>query len=292
MRNFAIWYILFSFVLMAGCAEPVPDDKADKKEIYIVYTDWAECVALTCLSQYLLEDYLGYDVITRMTDIETVFADIASGRADVFTDVWVPHTHASFLEQYAGMFEDLGPNYLEARTGLVVPGYMPVESIPGLRELYTDPITGIDTSAGIMRNTMEAILAYELENELLVLSDPEMTQKLRDAILRRESIVVTGWEPHWIFHRYDLRFLDDPFGIYMEKEAIHSISRNGFSEDFPRAARLFERMVLSERQMNSLLYEVERRHDSREGVIEWVKNNEFIVNRWVRGLMPEREKIM
>ena len=195
-----------------GCG--TPDRQGEReREVYLVYTDWAESVALTTLSDVLLSDYLGYKVTTRLTGVDTVFSDIAAGRADLFVDVWVPHTHAGFMDLYSAQLENLGPNYNEARTGLVVPDYMAVESIPGLENYYSNPIAGIDTSAGIMRNTVEALRAYQLNNELLVMSDPEMSEKLGNAIRRREHIVVTGWEPHWIFHRYDLKFLEDPLNI-------------------------------------------------------------------------------
>ena len=78
----------------------------------------------------------------------------------------------------------------------------------------------------------------------------------------------------------------------MEEESIHTYARTGFREDHPNAATLFERMVLSERQINSLLYEIRGSDDPYDAVREWVRQNEFVVNQWVRGLSPEREKIM
>lgn len=50
--------------------------------------------------------------------------------------------------------------------------------------------------------------------------------------------------------------------------------------------------LVDERQMNSLLYEVQREPDPLDGVSRWIQNNKFTVNQWVRGLKPEREKIM
>lgn len=291
MKHFLL--VLVSLIILSGgCAGPVDEQKETDKTIHIVYTDWAESVALTYLSDVLLSEYLGYDVVTRLAGVDTVFRDVAAGEADLFVDAWMPETHGAFLERYEGQFEDLGPNYHMARTGLVVPDYMPVKTIPELHTFYTGPIAGIDTSAGIMRFTLEALDTYELDNELLVLSDPEMAEKLEHAIRRREHMVVTGWEPHWLMYRYDLRFLEDPLEIYMDREEIHTIGRIGFSEDHPRAAVLFERMVLRQRHMNSLLYEVQRHQDPLAGVYEWISNNEVVVNQWVRRLMPEREKIM
>ncbi len=291
MKNVFLIFISVSAWFM-GCTPAPEKEPLEERKVYMSYTDWAESVALTELSAFLLEKHLGYEVIIKLTGVDTVFQEMATGKADAFVDVWVPQTHQNFLEQYGEYLEDLGPNYKKARTGLVVPDYMAVQSIPGLRNVYTRPIAGIDTTAGIMRNTIKAIQVYELENELEVLSDPEMASRLENAIKRRESIVVTGWEPHWLFHRYDLRFLEDPLNVYLEEEQIHTFARQGFSESHPAATTFFRRMVLSEKQINELLYEINRHNVPREGVESWVQKNEFTVNQWVRGLAPEREKIM
>ncbi len=291
MKNIFLILVVI-FLIIGGCTPAPEKEPAEERKVYISYTDWAESVALTKLSAILLEKHLGYEVTLKLTGIDTVFHELATGRADVFVDVWVPQTHQEYLERYRDDMEDLGPNYQTARTGLVVPDYMAVESIPGLREYYTGPIAGIDTAAGIMRNTIQAMQVYDLENELLVLSDPEMASRLQNAIRRREPIVVTGWEPHWLFHRYDLRYLEDPLDVFLEVEQIHTFSRKGFSENHPAATTFFRRMVLSEKQINEILYEVHRHNEPREGVMSWIRKNEFTVNRWVRGLAPDREKIM
>lgn len=288
---------LLTLIVMAGLLINACDEPAGKKaekpgEILIVYTDWAESVAMTHLAGHLLENRLGYEVVLKLADVDQVFHELATEEADVFLDAWLPATHESYMKQYAEILEDLGPNYLAARTGLVAPAYMPVESIGGLAKHYDGPIAGIDSTAGIMRNTFRAIEAYNLTNDLLVLNDAEMSARLERAVQRREPVVITGWEPHWLFHRYELKYLDDPLAIYMEEERIHSLARSGFADDMPNAARFLQRMLLSERQMNALLYEIRLNPDPMQGAKEWIKKNEFIVNQWTKGLGVEREKIM
>ena len=286
-----LYCLIAGLLLLYACGSPQPEAQKGR-EIHMVYTDWAESVAMTHLASHLLERNLGYKVVSRLTDIENVFDELAAGEADVFLDAWLPATHAGFMELYEYRLEDLGPNYEHARTGLVVPAYMDISSIVELREVYEGPIAGIDSNAGIMQNTRRAIEIYNLDNELLVLSDAEMAKKLEDAIRRRESIVITGWKPHWLFYRYELKYLHDPENIYMATENIHTIGRIGFREAYPAAVKFFERMVLSEKQMNSLLFEMQLHEDPLIGVRNWVKENEFIVNQWTRGLREEREKIM
>jgi glycine betaine/proline transport system substrate-binding protein len=37
---------------------------------------------------------------------------------------------------------------------------------------------------------------------------------------------------------------------------------------------------------------VNQYEDPEIGVREWIDKNEYVVNQWVKGLKPEREKIM
>lgn len=285
-------FTLICLVSLSGCTFTATDEGADKNELFLNYTDWAESIALTHLVALLLEDKLEYDVVLKLTIVDTAFMEVASGEADLFADAWIPFTHENFLQSYGDEIEDLGPNYRYATTGLVVPDYMETESIYDIKNSYTRPIVGIDSSAGIMQNAFRAIESYELDNKLLVLSDAEMSERVEEAVKRREPIVFTGWEPHWLFYRYDLRYLSDPLAVFQENEQIHTIARKGFREDHPRAVTFFERMVLTENQINELVYEVLLSRTPREGAKAWAEKNEFIVNQWVRGLRPEREKIM
>ena len=284
--------IMVAGIVLFACKGPSEYREEKPGEIFIVYTDWSESIALTHLAMVLLERDLNYEVILKLTDVSTAFNDIATGEADVFADAWLPATHSEYLQLYENELEDLGPNYEKARTGLVVPNYFAAESIAQLNDLYDGAIVGIDSAAGIMFHTRRAIDAYELKHDLLISSESEMTEKLEDAIRRRENIVITGWEPHWLFHRYELRYLDDPERIFMEEEKIHTIAHRGFSEEHPRAAKFFERMKLTERQINSLLFEMRLEPDPLVGVKNWIEKNSFIVNQWTKDLGVEREKIM
>ncbi len=291
MKSSMVKLLVFT-LLLGSCVSPSDRAVSEQREIKMLYTDWSESIAMAYLASVLLERDMGFKVTTRMTDVDDIFNTIASGEADVFLDVWLPATHSEYIDLYGDRIELLGLNYEPARTGLVVPDYMGVDNIEQLREYYQGPIVGIDTTAGIMRVTREALDVYNLPNELLGLSEEQMTERLRTAVQRQEDIVITGWEPHWIFFRYDLRFLEDPQMIYMAEEQIYSIARTGFAEEFVHVITFLNRMVLTERQMKSLLFEMHLSPDPLEGVKRWIQSNEFVVNQWTRGLGPEREKIM
>src|SRR5699024_2979472 len=128
---------------------------------------------------------------------------------------------------------------------LVVPDYVPINSIEQLNEnkdKFNGEIVGIDAGAGIMKATEEAIPAYNLDFDLLTSSEAGMTATLKKAIDKKRWVVVTGWRPHWMFSRFDVKMLDDPKGIYGQEEKIVAVAREGFKEDHPFVAKFIENM--------------------------------------------------
>ncbi|TAJ10432.1 glycine betaine ABC transporter substrate-binding protein [Marinilabiliaceae bacterium JC017] len=291
IRYCLIHVITVVLLLTTGSCQFYSSEDEDQRTIRLVHTDWTESVALNYLSTILLEDKLGYTVISKLTDVASAYNELATGKADVFTDAWLPKTQQEYYDQYAGDLELVGITYPEARTGFVVPDYSTLKTVSDLNH-YSHAIIGIDSGAGIMHKARLAMKWYELDLKLVNLSEEKMVHHLQDSIARRRDIVVTGWEPHWIFARYKVRFLKDPDGIFGEKENIYTISRKGLEEEHPNAVRFFERMQLSEKQLNNLVYEMRMSDDPVRGVMKWIKQNEYVVNQWVKDLQPERLKIM
>ena len=75
------------------------------------------------------KDRKKYRVTLKNADIAPIFTSVASGKADVFMDAWLPVTHADYMEQYGDRLETLGTVYEHAKLGLVVPEYVTIRSI-------------------------------------------------------------------------------------------------------------------------------------------------------------------
>ncbi|MCW3788912.1 glycine betaine ABC transporter substrate-binding protein [Plebeiibacterium sediminum] len=281
-----VFIIVLSFLVSCTMTTTQEEDRSLK----IVYTDWSESVAITYLSSVLLQK-MDYNVELKLTDVKTAYQEVADNKADLFTDAWLPETHKAYYEAHKEHIDMLGIVYPEAKIGLVVPEYSPLKSISDLGS-YDFDIVGIDAGAGVMQKTKNAINEYLLKNTLLELSEEKMVNQLNDSILRRKDIVITGWEPHWIFARYEVRFLEDPDHIFGSKENIYTITNTEFEEAHPDAVRFFERMQLTEKQLNSLVYEIRLHDDPVIGVEKWINQNEFVVNQWIKNLTKERKKIM
>lgn len=269
--------------VLSGCSGDTAG--GEDKHIEIAYPNWVEGVAMTNLAKVVLEEKMDYEVDMDMADIGVIYTSIADGDTDILLDAWLPTTHRNYYERYKDDMEDLGGNFDNSILGLAVPAYMEVDSIADLNEYKDDldgKITGLDSGAGVMETTEDAIVEYGLDYELVVASEPVMLASLSDAIDNEEPIVVIGWKPHWKFARWDLKFLDDPKMAYGEAETLHTLARTGFTEDHPEVAEFFENFNFTDDELSDLILKLEDGGDDKlESAKEWMEDNEELVDSWI-----------
>ncbi len=252
--------------------------------VKIAYPNWAEGIAMTHLAKVVLEEEMGYDVEITQADPGVIYAAVAQGDQDLFLDAWLPNTHADYWAQYGESLENYGTTFGNAVTGLVVPAYMDIDSIPELNSIADEldgKITGIGTGAGITKNTNIAIDEYRLDLEQVNSSGPAMTAALSNAIQAKEPIVVTGWKPHWKFGRFDLKVLDDPKGIY-PLDGCRKVGRPGLREAMPDVVDFMANYALTEDQLLSLMLDIDD-SDQPAGEVAsaWARKNGPLVRSWL-----------
>ncbi|WP_430811144.1 MULTISPECIES: glycine betaine ABC transporter substrate-binding protein [unclassified Carboxylicivirga] len=256
-----------------------------KKQINIAYVDgWAEGIAMTAITKEILTQK-GYEVKMQTAALDLIFASMANGDTDVFMDVWLPVSQGKKVAKFKDEIESLGVNFDNAKIGLVVPQYVNISSVDELNQhadKFDDRIVGIEKGAGITIKTNEAIEAYDLSLEQMNASGVAMLAELQKAIQANKWVVVTGWAPHWKFGRYDLKFLDDPKGIFGEAQNIETYARKGFKEEDPFAAKYFSNFSLSEAQLSNLLVVMEDANDLEAGAKKWVAQNKDLVATWLK----------
>jgi len=262
-------------------------DGTAQKEADLVYVNWAEGVAYTHLAKVVLEEKLGYDVNITAADVAPAYTSIAQGDQDAFMETWLPVLHKDYYEQYKADIVDLGHVFEGTKSGLVVPSYVTIDKISELNahaDKFGGKITGIDAGAGVMKTTEEQVIpTYDLDLELMASSGPAMTAALKDAIDNEEWIVVTGWTPHWIFGRWDLKFLqqDEDKQIWGEGN-IHILGRKNIEEDKPELAQFLKNMFFTEAQLGDLMLQVEQSDDDvLEVARQWMNENEDVVEAWL-----------
>ncbi|WP_206207715.1 glycine betaine ABC transporter substrate-binding protein [Virgibacillus indicus] len=148
-------------------------------------------------------------------------------------------------------------------------------------------ITGIEPGAGAMGLAQTTLEEYEnLEGwEVLESSTAGMMTELGEAINNEEPIIVVGWNPHYMFAEYDLKYLEDPKGTFGEEENINTITRMGLEEDMPSAYEILDRFNWEVEDMEGIMLEAQD-VSMEEAASAWVEDNQDKVNEWTEGVEP------
>jgi glycine betaine/proline transport system substrate-binding protein len=282
-RLLALTLILSFSSLWFACGGPAT---VDEKSADLVYVNWAEGVAYTHVAKAVLEEKMGYTVNLTAADVGPAYTSVAQGDMDAFMETWLPVLHADYVETYQDDIIDLGHVYEGTKSGLVVPAYVTIDKISELNQhaaKFDDQIIGIDAGAGVMKTTENVIEQYNLDLELIASSGPAMTAALQDAISSEEWVVVTGWKPHWMFGRWDLKFLEqDEDKMLWGAGNIHIMGRKNLREEKPELAQFLENMFLTDPQLADLMLQVKEADEEVQVVTRnWMNANMDVIEQWI-----------
>lgn len=250
-------------------------------DINLAYVEWDTEVASTHVVGHVLEE-MGYDVTLTPLDNAIMWEAVSKGEADAMVAGWLPATHAAQLDKYGADLEDLGANLDGAKIGLVVPSYMDVNSIEDLSDEAKKTITGIEPGAGIMAASENALEKYSnLDGwTLQAASSGAMTVALEQAIKNNEEIIVTGWSPHWKFASHDLKYLEDPKGIYGGAESIHTFARKGLADEHAEAYKVLDAFNWTVEDMEEVMLDIQAGTSPKDAAEKWVEANSELVEGW------------
>lgn len=243
---------------------------------------WAEDVAMTHVAKAILDEQ-GYHVIIQKASTDMILASMNNEDTDLFMGVWLPYTHALKVSRFPDL-KAIGTNYDAGRIGLVVPDYVPVSSIAELnryKDRFSYRIIGIERGAGITSATDKAIQDYHLSYRQVNSSTIAMITELQNAIRQKQWIVVSGWQPHWMFGKMKLKFLEDPEKIFGNTEQIRTYSRKSFAQDHPELVKFFSNMHYTDSDMTDLLTKMEYSKDKEKTAKLWVKSHPHLITSWL-----------
>ncbi|MGD8416725.1 MAG: glycine betaine ABC transporter substrate-binding protein [Pseudomonadales bacterium] len=262
------------------------------RPLKIGWTAWADAEIVSHLAARVIQTYYDQPVELVMADIGIQYQGVASGDLDAMLMAWLPVTHRDYWARFSRDVVDLGPIYTRARLGWAVPAYVPASDLgsiadlakPQVRRRLHGRIHGIDPGSGLMQASERALRAYDLDGmELVSSSGAAMTAELARAIRRREWIVVTAWNPHWMFARWDLRYLTDPKGVFGARERVHAIVRRGLYQDYPpRITEFFTRLYIPMVELEAALLEATRT-SADEAVSDYIASHPERIRYWVDG---------
>lgn len=152
-------------------------------------------------------------------------------------------------------------------------------------------IIGIEPGAGITQQAKETLEEYEnlAGWELQESSTAGMLAELENAIKNKDPIIITGWNPHYKFSQYDLKYLEDPKGSFGGEESIHTIVRKGLKEDMPNAYKILNQFHWDVKDMESVMLEA-KETSFEEAAKNWIKANQDKVTQWIKDTEPVNGK--
>lgn len=264
-----------------GSSEESEGAEEGDGEVNLTYVAWESEIASSNVIKLVLEE-AGQDVTLTQVDQSPMWSSVANGDADGFVAAWLPTDMDAEYERYGDEMVDLGPNLEGNKTGLAVPEYMDIDSIEDITTDTAEHITGIDAGAGIMLATEEALDVYDLDIELLASTDAAMTSELGGKINNKEPVIVTAWQPHWKFNTYDLKFLEDPEGVFETEGEIRTMVREGLEEDNLKAYQILDNFYWTPEDMNQVMLDVAQNDmEPEEASQKWIDENRDTVDEWL-----------
>lgn len=257
---------------------------ADSKTLSLGYVDgWSDSVATTHVAAEVIKQKLGYDVKLQAVATGIMWQGVATGKLDAMLSAWLPVTHGEYWTKNKDKVVDYGPNFKDAKIGLIVPEYVKAKSIEDLKTdtTFKNKIVGIDAGSGVMLKTDEAIKQYGLDYKLQASSGAAMIAELTRAEDKQDSIAVTGWVPHWMFAKWKLRFLDDPKGIYGAAETVNSIGSKGLEKKAPEVAAFLKKFQwASKDEIGEVMLAIQEGAKPDAAAKDWVAKHPERVAEW------------
>lgn len=259
----------------------------DDKQITIGYVPWAETVATSNLWKVLLEKQ-GYTVELKNLEVAALYTGVSQGQIDLFTTS-TPKVHEDYRKRFEGKFVDVGTWYDSLIQGFVVPNYVDAKSIKDLEgraEEFDGRIVGIEAGSGLMDDAhQKATKDYDLKGyDIVDGSSPAMQAALDKAVKAKDPVIVTLWQPHWAFEKYQIRLLEDPAKSFGGNDTYRLVASKEFAENKEVIDQL-AKFHMTPGQLQSLELDIEDAGQGKEqqAVEAWIEENKAVVDEWATG---------
>lgn len=274
-----IWRALCAAALVGLSTMPA---RAQDETIELGTMAWEDMVPVALVAKKVLEDK-GYTVnITTFSEWGIAYAALTKG------DIQVLPSHVDYVAQdYWNRNKSRLEKISVASYGLyqafAVPNYVTIDSTEELNanaDKFGNKIVGIEPGSGLMREATDAVSEYGLKLQLVEGSTAGMTAALKSAVDRQDWIVVTLWDPTWMFEKFDMKFLKDPKGIFAPPQALHIIAQEGFSEENPEARELLAGIFMSRDDIATISSAVNDGKTTEEATQDWIASHADLIERW------------
>ncbi|MCY1307005.1 Glycine betaine/carnitine transport binding protein GbuC [compost metagenome] len=107
-----------------------------------------------------------------------------------------------------------------------------------------------------------------------------MTAALKSAVDRQEWIAVTMWEPSWMSQKFEMKFLQDPKGVFPPPQGYYWIGQKGFSAENPHAREVIAGVYVPISVITELNGQVKDGKAMDQAIKEWTDSHADLLKRW------------
>lgn len=265
---------VFGLTMTAGLAED--------KSISMGTMSWEDLTPITGITKKVLED-AGYTVkVTPFSEWGIAYAALTKGDTQIMVSQ-IDYVAQDYWNKNKNKLEKLSPVSHGLYQAIAVPKYVTIDSLEQLNanaDKFDGKIVGIEPGSGLMRDAASAVKSYGLKLQLVEGSTAAMTAALKSAIDRKDWVAVTLWEPSWMAQKYDIKWLNDPKGVFPPAQSYYWIGQNGFAASHPHAREIIAGVYVPLADITAINGAVKDGKTMDEAVADWTKAHGDLIKRW------------
>ncbi len=275
----AIWKALCAAAMIGLALLPA---HAEDKTISMGTMSWEDLTPITGITKKVLED-AGYTVkVTEFSEWGIAYAALTKGDVQILASQ-TDYVAQDYWNKNKNKLEKLSPVSHGLFQAFAVPKYVTIDSTDQLNEnadKFGGKIVGIEPGSGLMRDAADAVKAYDLKLQLVEGSSAAMTAALKAAIDRKDWVVVTLWTPSWMAQKFDVKFLQDPKGVFPPPQSYYWIGQKGFAADHPHAREVIASVYVPLEDITAINGAVKDGKSMDEAVKDWTDGHADLLKRW------------
>ncbi|GEL77998.1 glycine betaine ABC transporter substrate-binding protein [Tenuibacillus multivorans] len=294
MKKFLTTFMFVTVLVLAACGSQNEDSEngelenetKEKETIVFGQTTWTSTKAPTQIAKQILEE-AGYEVEIKLLDQPIIWEGLKTEEIDIFMDAWLPYTEEALWEKYKGDLQKVATSYEEVPLGWVVPEYVDAETIDdlaGQADKFDGEVLTIGEGAGIVSISKEVMQDenYNLDGyELVPSSEAAMMGVMENKFKNEEPFIITGWRPHSMFAKYDLKFLEDT-QEHFKYDNVYVLSYKGLEDKHPEVYDILSEWSIEVSDLEEMMNAYQENDKSFEdSAAEWIEENRDTVDEWL-----------
>jgi len=284
---------VFAVALSLGAATAQADD-AQCSTVKMADPGWSDIATTNAIARLLLES-LGYQVKIDSLAVPIIYGGLKDGKVDAFLGNWMPAQqgfHDKFIAN--GDVQQLARNLEGTEFTLAVPDYVWNAGVKDFADLqkhaeqFDKKLYGIGSGAPANLSLKEIIDKNEFDLgqcKLVESSEQAMLAQVDRAVKKNQFITFLGWTPHPMNVKLKMHYLTGGEKWFGSKGDVYTLTRKGYPQACPNAAKLLSNLKFSLDMENSIMAEVvDKKTTFDQAAKAWVKTHPELLEGWLAGV--------